>query len=190
MNNCLLLIDIQNDYFPKGNMVLDGMIEAADNSKLLLEAFRHSNTPIIHIQHVSIRPGSTFFLPDSSGVEINALVAPRENETVVRKNYPNSFRETSLLAILKDPGIDTVTICGAMSHMCIDATTRAAFDHGFKCVVAEDACATKDLAFKGKTIKADDVHASFMAALSAPYAHVATTQDILYSGTVLKAPER
>ena len=63
--------------------------------------------------------------------------------------------------------------------MCIDATTRAAFDLGFSCVVAEDACATKDLTFKGKTIKASDVHASFMAALSAPYANILTTQETI-----------
>jgi nicotinamidase-related amidase len=66
-----------------------------------------------------------------------------------------------------------------MSHMCIDATTRAAFDLDFNCTVAEDACATRDLVFKGKTIKASDVHASFMAALSAPYAKVIATLEII-----------
>jgi nicotinamidase-related amidase len=68
---------------------------------------------------------------------------------------------------------------GAMSHMCIDATTRAAFDLGFNCIVAEDACATKDLIFQRKIIKASDVHASFMAALSVPYAKVISTKEII-----------
>ena len=63
--------------------------------------------------------------------------------------------------------------------MCIDATTRAAFDLEFNCVVAEDACTTKDLTFKGKIIKASNVHASFMAALSAPYADVLATIEII-----------
>jgi nicotinamidase-related amidase len=61
--------------------------------------------------------------------------------------------------------------------MCIDATTRAAFDLGFNCVVAEDACATMDLIFQNKIIKASEVHASFMAALSFPYAKVVLTKD-------------
>ncbi len=100
-------------------------------------------------------------------------------EKVVNKSYPNSFRETELLKILKKTEKDTVVICGAMSHMCVDATTRAAFDYGFNCVVVEDACATKDLVFKEKTIKASDVHSSFMAALSAPYAQVITTNETL-----------
>jgi len=68
-----------------------------------------------------------------------------------------------------------------MSHMCIDATTRAAFDLGFNCIVAEDACATRNLIFKGKTIKASDVHASFMAALSVPYAKVMATHELIES---------
>ena len=67
--------------------------------------------------------------------------------------------------------------------MCIDATTRAAFDYGFSCIVVEDACATRDLVFKERTIKAADVHASFMAALSVPYAQV------LESNTVMKQLE-
>jgi nicotinamidase-related amidase len=70
-------------------------------------------------------------------------------------------------------------IAGAMSHMCIDATTRAAFDHGFKCTVAADACATRALEFGGRTIPARDVHAAFMAALAMPYARISSTDDIV-----------
>ena len=109
------------------------------------------------------------------------MVSPVTGEIVVKKNYPNSFRGTELLEILKKTEKDTVVICGAMSHMCIDATTRAAFDYGFNCVVVvvEDACATMDLVFKNKTIKAPDVHASFMAALSGSYAQVLSTNETL-----------
>ena len=65
-----------------------------------------------------------------------------------------------------------MVICGAMSHMCIDATTRAAFDFGFNCAVIQDACATRNLEFGGQTIAADQVHGSFMAALGSVYARV------------------
>lgn len=107
------------------------------------------------------------------------MVAPKGDETVVVKNFPNSFRATSLLEILKKEKTENLVICGAMSHMCIDATTRAAFDLGFNCTVAEDACATRDLNFKSKVIKASDVHSSFMAALSVPYAKVISTKEII-----------
>ena len=181
MNNCLILVDLQNDYFPGGNMELVGIEEAAANARILLNEFRKTKSPVIHIQHISARPGATFFLPETDGANINQRVTPQEDEIVVVKNFPNSFRGTSLLEILKKEKPDNLVICGAMSHMCIDATTRAAFDLGFNCIVAEDACATKDLIFKSKTIKASDVHASFMAALSAPYAKVISTKEIIES---------
>lgn len=179
MKNCLLLVDIQNDYFPHGKMELSGIKNAAYNAELLLRKFRKENFPVIHVRHVSLHPDATFFLPDSYGAEINEAVAPLEGETVVIKHFPNSFRDTDLLEILQKLGIDNLSICGAMSHMCIDATARAAFDLGFTCIVAEDGCATRDLMFQDKTIKADKVHASFMAALSAPYAEVISSQSIL-----------
>ena len=179
MNNCLVLVDLQNDYFPGGNMELVGIEEAAANAQILLNKFRKAKLPIIHIQHISAHPGTTFFLPETDGANINQRVTPQEGEIVVVKNFPNSFRSTSLLEILKKEKVDNLTICGAMSHMCIDATTRAAFDLGFNCIVAEDACATKDLIFKSKTILASDVHASFMAALSVPYAKVISIKEII-----------
>jgi nicotinamidase-related amidase len=182
MNKCLIMVDLQNDYFPGGKMELVGIEDAAENARILLTEFRKTKLPIVHIQHISIPPNAFFFLPDTDGVKINERVTPREGEAVVLKNYPNSFRGTSLLEILRNAHVDNLVICGAMSHMCIDATTRAAFDLGFNCVVAEDACATMDLVFKNKIIKASEVHASFMAALSFPYAKVVLTRDIVKSG--------
>ncbi len=179
MNNCLLIIDLQNDYFPGGAMQLVGAEAAAVQARLLLDTFRRSDSPIIHIQHLAVQPGAAFFLPGTTGAGIHPLVAPREDETVVVKNYPNSFRSTPLLDLLKQGRIDYLTVCGAMSHMCIDATVRAAFDLGFHCTVAADACATRDLAFQGKTVKAEQVHAAFMAALSAPYATVLPAADLI-----------
>jgi len=179
MNSCLMLIDLQNDYFPGGNMELVGIEAAAANARLLLGQHREAGATVIHIQHLAVRPGATFFLPETRGVEINEQVAPLANETVVVKNFPNSFRDTSLLDILHQTNFDDLVICGAMSHMCIDATVRAAFDFGFNCLVAEDACTTRDLPFKGRIIKAADVHASFMAALAVPYARVIATNELM-----------
>lgn len=104
---------------------------------------------------------------------------PRAGETVVQKNFPNSFRDSGLQQTLRTMTVDSLLIVGAMSHMCIDATTRAAFDLGFQCSVAEDACATRDLQFNHEQIEAAQVHAAFMAALAWPYAKVAATAELL-----------
>ena len=66
-----------------------------------------------------------------------------------------------------------------MSHMCIDATTRAAADLGFNCLVAHDACATRDVEFEGKQVAAGDVHAAYMSALGFAYAKVMPTADAM-----------
>jgi nicotinamidase-related amidase len=181
MSKCLIMVDLQNDYFPGGKMELVGIENAAENTRIILTEFRKKRLTVIYIQHISKTPNALFFLQGTDGAKINGKIMPQEGEAIVVKNYPNSFRGTSLLEILKNEHIDDLVICGAMSHMCIDATTRAAFDLGFNCVVAEDACATKDLLFNSKIIKASDVHESFMAALSSPYAKVVTTREIVNS---------
>jgi len=177
MDGALIIIDVQNDYFPGGAMALSGMDAAAANTRRLLAAAREQANPVVHIQHLSAHPGATFFLPGTPGAEINEMAAPLPGEPVVQKHFPNSFRDTDLLERLRSGKIERLTICGAMSHMCVDATTRAAFDFGFQCTVVADACATRDLAYRGATIAADQVHGAFMAALQPIYAKLPTTDE-------------
>ena len=179
MNEALIIIDMQNDYFCGGNMELSGINETAENVRKILDCYRNNNRPIFHIQHLSVGEGATFFVPNTQGVAINPRVKPLESEKVIKKNYPNSFRGTNLLEELKSENIDSLTICGAMSHMCVDATTRAAFDLGFKCTVVTDACATRDLEFEGTKIPANVVHGVFMGALYPVYAQLKQTQEII-----------
>ena len=179
MKQGLIVIDVQNDYFIDGSMELVEMDAATSNCAKLIDSFRENQASVFHIQHIATREGATFFVPDTHGCEIHESVTPLENEPVIVKHYPSSFRETALNDILKEAGIEEVVICGAMTHMCIDTTTRAAFDLGFKCIVISDACATRDLEFNGKCVKATDVQTAFMAALSVPFAQVISTEKYL-----------
>jgi nicotinamidase-related amidase len=179
MKSALILIDIQNDYFPGGAMELAGMDQAAAKTQKLLASCRQARLPIFHVKHLALGPDATFFRPDTAGVKINASVQPCSGEPVIQKHYPNAFRDTGLLEVLRGAGVEEVIICGAMSHMCVDATTRAAFDFGFTCTVIHDACATRDLAFEGLTIPAAQVHGAFMAALGMRYARVVALPEFL-----------
>jgi nicotinamidase-related amidase len=178
MKSALIVIDIQNDYFPGGKMELEGSPEAGLQAAKLLAGFRAKGLPLVHIQHVSNRPGASFFLPDTEGVNIHASVAPRTGETVLQKHFPNSFRGTTLLDHLRGLGVDHLVIAGMMTHMCVDATTRAAFDQGFSCSLAHDACATRALVFGEQRVPAAQVHAAFVAALSGLYAKVQSADAI------------
>ncbi len=174
----LVLVDIQNDYFRGGAMELVEMERAADTAAGLLGAFRDAGRPVYFVQHLAIQPGASFFVPETPGVEIHESIAPRDGESLTQKHFPNSFRDTDLAERLRGDGVSDLVIVGAMSHMCIDATTRAAFDLGFTCSVASDACATRDLVFDDRTLPAAEVHAAFMAALSAPYAKVTAAKEL------------
>ena len=179
MAEALVVIDIQKDYFPGGSMEVVGSEDAAKMAKTLLAAFRRQNRMVVHLQHIATREGATFFLPGTTGVEIEESVLPLAGEKVIIKNFPNSFRETELEDLLRVNDIEKITFCGMMSHMCIDATVRAAFDKGFSCVVVDDACATINLSHGGIDVASTSVQASYMAALGAVYAKVVSTKDVI-----------
>jgi nicotinamidase-related amidase len=179
MKTALLVIDIQNDYFEGGKYPLVNPLAAAKNAYMLLQCFReHSGGTHVHIQHISLKPDATFFIKGDSGSDIHDSVAHFEGEPIVYKHYPNSFRETNLLEMLKEWSVERVVISGMMTHMCVDATARAAADLGFQVIIAQDACATRDLNFGDTTIPAELVHKAFLAALKS-YGRVLKSEEII-----------
>lgn len=166
MNTALLVIDIQKDYFPGGKFPLINPEAAAKKAYELLQCFREHNGHHIHVQHISLEPTASFFIKGDSGSDIHDSVAHFEGEPIVYKHEPNAFVGTNLLDMLKEWQTERVVVTGMMTHMCVDATARAAVDLGFDLLVAGDACATRDLQHDGTTIPANLVHKSFLAALS------------------------
>lgn len=175
----IIIIDIQNDYFEGGKMTINNAKNASLNAKKVLSYFRINDLPIVHIQHISTRESATFFIANSKGAEIHKNVKPKENEKIIIKHFPNAFRETDLLEYLRKKNIDNLVICGMMTHMCIDATTRAAKDLGFNIELIGDACATKNLEINGEIVKANEVQKSFLAALNYFYSEVIQTNDFI-----------
>ena len=174
----LVIIDIQNDYFPGGAMELEGADAAAANAAKALARARQEGVPVFHVRHLSTRPGATFFIPGTQGAEIHAAVRPLGGERVIEKNFPNSFRSTDLERALKDAGIKELVVAGMMTHMCVDASVRHAADHGYKVTLLADACATRAQSFGGETVPARQVHAAFLAALNGFYAKVVPTHEL------------
>ncbi len=178
MTTALLIIDVQNDYFPGGAMEVVGATAAGTQAARLLGAFRLQARPVIHIQHIAARAGATFFLPNTVGAEIHDLVHPVHGEPTFQKHFPNSFRETPLLEHLRSTNIARLVIAGMMTHMCIDTTTRAAADLGFACFLAHDACATRALSFNGVHVPAESVQTAYLAALNGLFAKVMSANEL------------
>ncbi len=178
MKTALLLIDIQNDYFPGGSRELVRPEEAAQKAGELLRCFREHDKYTVHVQHISTRPDATVFLPGTRGAHIHDSVAHFEGEPLVIKHHPNSFRDTNLLELLNGWRIERVIIAGMQTHMCVEATARAAADLGFQVVVAEDACTTRDLSFGDTMIPEEYVHKAALVALMS-YGKVMQTGQVL-----------
>lgn len=175
----LLVIDLQNDYFPGGNWTLSGVEAAAANAVRVLAAARSAGDTVIHVRHENLGAGAPFFVPGSEGAQFHPSLLPAEGEPVILKHHINSFRETELAQMLERQGVTEVTVVGAMSHLCIDGFTRAASDLGYQVTVIHDACASRDLEFNGTLVPAAHVHAAFMAALGFAYAKLTATADYL-----------
>jgi len=175
----LIVVDVQNDYFPGGKWELSGIDAAADNAARLIAGARDKGDLVVHIRHEFESPDAPFFAPGSKGAEIHPKVQPLDGEQVVLKHSVNAFKGTSLKDVLDRNGVGDVVICGNMSHMCVDAATRAAADFGYSVTLVHDACAARDLEFNGITIPAAQVHASYMAALGFAYATLQSADEFL-----------
>ena len=180
MSTALIIVDIQNDYFPNGKMELSNPEKAAANAAKVLEWFRQNNKDnIFHVQHIAADPALGFFLPDTEGAKIHETVQPLETESIIIKHFPNSFLKTELESQLREKGITKVVVTGMMTHMCIDATVRAAVDLGFETTLIEDACATRDLTYGAKAVPAEQVHYAFVSAVNGMYCNVTSTEYFL-----------
>ncbi|WP_218997738.1 cysteine hydrolase family protein [Shewanella algae] len=177
----VIVVDIQNEYFSSGKLPLVNIEQAAANAARVIQMARQNKDLLIHVHHEFPDPNAPLFTPGSGGVEIHESVAPDGDEPVILKNYPNSFLNTNLKELLDTNSIEEVVVIGAMSHMCIEATSRAASDFGYKVTVVEDACTTLDLEFNGVKVPAAQVHATAMAALEFAYASIKSTAGFINS---------
>lgn len=163
----LLIVDMQNFYFPGGKSELVNPVPAAQNAAKLLEHFRNNQLLVVHVGHRA-----------TERQEFYTLVKPAEGEAVFMKSTINAFVDTGLLEYLKGQQVAKLVVCGMQTHMCVEAAVRAAADFGFKVTLIHDACATKDLKWENETIPAKMVHLSTLATLR-NYATVMSTKEFL-----------
>ncbi|TWT90189.1 Streptothricin hydrolase [Pseudobythopirellula maris] len=162
--SALVLIDCQNTY-REGVMQLEGVEEALEHARGLLERAREAGVPVFHIQH-DAGPGSPYDLTAPCG-QIAEPVAPREGEPVVVKNFPDSFASTDLGDRLQAAGCKNLVLAGFMSHMCVSSTARGGFDRGYAVTVVENTTATRELPDgHGGVISAHDVQRASLSGLA------------------------
>jgi len=164
----LIIIDVQNFYYPGGIVPLENPESASLNCKKLLERFRTEDQMIIHVGHKVRENG-----------EIYTDVAPLEGEKIVMKSEVSAFNGTELTAYLQENNVSKLVICGMQTHMCVEGAVRAGYDLGFEVVLVGDACATRTLKVGDDTVAGADVHKSTLGTLDRNYATVVDTETFL-----------
>ena len=173
--SALVMVDLQNTY-REGVMRLEGVEAALAEARGLLERARDAGIPIFHIQH-DAGAGSPYDLSAPIG-QISDEVAPREEEAVIVKGYPNSFIGTDLEARLRATGVKDIVLAGFMTHMCINSTARGAFNLGFRpTVVAAPPAPRSQPRPPRAVLPAAALQAASLAALGDLFAVVAPRGD-------------
>lgn len=165
MADALVVIDIQNEYFPGGANPLPDAAGAAARAAEAIGAARAAGMPVFHVRHEELESEEWGFVPGTPSAETHSSVAPEPGEAVIVKHHANALLETDLGERLQAVGASRVAFCGMMTSMCVDATVRAAADDGLDALLIEDACAAPDLERHGRTVPAAEVHVAFCAAL-------------------------
>lgn len=160
----LLVIDVQNDYFPQGKMELFCAEQALKQINRLEDTFIENGQPIIYIQHIAQQPNATFFEAGTEGVDLHSGLRVKLDSVVIEKHYPNSFFQTTLKAELERLNVDKLVITGMMTHMCVDATSRAAAELGYQPAIIAEATATRQLSYSSRTVQAEDVQTVCLSA--------------------------
>jgi nicotinamidase-related amidase len=183
-NTALFVIDVQQGHddprFGRRNNP-----DAEARIATLLDAWRTKGLPVIHVQHLSIRPASAFH-PSHPGVAIKPIVAPRADETLVQKSANSAFIGTNLEQMLRERGIGTVILTGLTTPHCVSSTARMAGNLGFATFVVADATAanegTVDLNFPGGSgIQSDPelVHMVSLATINGEFVTVVDTAQVM-----------
>lgn len=143
----LLVIDLQNDYFPEGKYPLWNTEQTLSNIKVAITKANSENIPVILVQHIAdeamgIAP---FFNQGTKGAEVHpdiSAIAP--NAEVVVKTYADSFEKTDLEATLEKHGVDEILVCGMMTQNCVTHTAISKAAEKYKVSLVIDCCTTVD----------------------------------------------
>ncbi len=172
----LLVIDVQNDYF-SGPMQVTYPQGSFENILHAMDAAQEAGVPIVIIQTEIPRPDAKVFRRGTLGWELHPEIARRPYDVLIHKELPGSFTGTNLDSWLRARGIDTVVICGYMTQMCCDTTSRQAVHLGYTVEFLADGTGT--LAFKNSagSVTAEELHRIILVVQQSRFSHVVTVAD-------------
>mgnify|MGYP002788347070 CR=1 FL=1 len=143
MSKALLVIDLQNDYFPDGKFPLWNVDAVLQNIERAIAAANDRGIPVIHVQHVAKQGMAPFFNEGTFGAEIHPRIrAAAPNAPIVVKEYADSFEKTDLEDTLSRLGVTELLVCGMMTQNCVTHTAISKAAEKYDVTVLPDCCTT------------------------------------------------
>ena len=145
MSKALLVIDLQNDYFPEGQFPLWNTEQTLANIEQAIANAQTQNIPVILIQHIadSSQGLAPFFNAGTKGADIHPrILAAAPNAPIVVKTYADSFYQTNLNEVLKQLDVKELLVCGMMTQNCVTHTAISKAAEAYQVSILSDCCTT------------------------------------------------
>ncbi len=143
----LIVIDLQNDYFPGGGFPLWNTENTLNNIKSAIAKANEQNIPVVHVQHIADPSAgiSPFFNEGTEGAAIHSeIMAVAPEGKVVIKHFADSFEQTNLEEVLTELNVDELLICGMMTQNCVTHTAISKAAEKYNVSILVDCCTTVD----------------------------------------------
>jgi nicotinamidase-related amidase len=148
MGKALLVIDVQNDYFPGGKFPLWNTETTLTNIEAAIKAAQAKGIAVVLIQHVA-DPGkgiAPFFNEGTDGAKIHPrILAAAPDAPIVIKHYADSFVSTNLEEVLSQLGVTELLVCGMMTQNCVTHTAISKSAEKYTVTILPDCCTTVDV---------------------------------------------
>jgi len=139
MTRALVVIDIQNDYFPGGVLPLHQAQEVEGWIAAAIGRAKAAGDRVVLVRHVSTAKEG-LFAAEGAGVAIRpAILAAAGDAPVVTKQFADAFQETDLARHLD--GVKTLLVCGMMTQNCVVFTAMSQAAQAYDTSVIADLCA-------------------------------------------------
>ena len=143
MKKALLVIDLQNDYFPGGKFPLWNTYAILQNIERAIAKANAQGIPVIHIQHVAKQGMAPFFNEGTPGADIHpSILAAAPKAPVVVKEFADGFEQTNLEETLTKLGVTDLLVCGMMTQNCVTHTAISKTVEKYNVTILPDCCTT------------------------------------------------
>jgi nicotinamidase-related amidase len=186
----LVVIDVQNEYV-NGNLRIEypEISQSIANVGRAMDAARAATIPTVVVQTVA-PVNAPIFAAGSAGADLHPEVARRERDHYILKALPSSFAGTDLGAWLNERQIDTLVVCGYMTHNCDFTTVSDATHAGYAVEFLADASGSVPYENRAGAVSAEELHRAFCVVMQSRFATVLTTSEWIEGLAAGQMPER